>query len=108
MLLSLFPNNIGQANIVSITFDASLHGWGALVQWWSNIDAVVIVGHRPSSEDMQHQVRRDAEAASSSLAFDATSRLLNLRSTTCIIRNHARGALSSLWKGNYISTHLHS
>ena len=103
MLLSLFSNNIGQAHIVYITF---LPGRGALVRWWSNIYAVVIVGHLPLSEDMQHQVRREAEAAS--LAFDATSRLLNLRSTTCFIRNHARGALSSLWKGNYISTHLHS
>ena len=106
MLLSLFSNNIGQAHIVSITFDASLHCWGALVRWWSNIDAVVIVGHLLSSEDMQHQVQSQAEAAS--LTFNATSRLLNLRSTTCIIRNHAQGALSSLRKRNYISTHLHS
>ena len=58
MLLSLFSNNIEQAHIVSITFDASLHGWGALVRWQSNIDAVVIVGNLRSSEDMQHQVRR--------------------------------------------------
>ena len=56
MLLSLFSNNIEQAHIVSITFDASLPGWGALVRWWNNIDAVIIVGHLPSSEDMQHQV----------------------------------------------------
>ena len=55
---------------------------------------------------MQHQVRREAEA--DPLAFDAASRLLNLRSSTCIIRNDARGALSSLRKGNYKSTHLQS
>ena len=78
----------------------------ALVRWWSNIEGVVIVGHLPSSEDMQHQVRREAEAAP--LAFDAASRLLNFRSSTCIIRNDARGALSSLRKGNYKSTHLQS
>jgi hypothetical protein len=55
---------------------------------------------------MLHQVRREAEAAH--LAFAASSRLVDFHSATCIIRNDARGALASLRKGNFRSTHLQS
>ena len=103
---SLLSNQVGSARIVAITVDASLHGWGALIRWWNNIYGVIIVGHLPDTDDMQHQVRREAEAIY--LAFTASSRLVDLHSATCILRNDARGALASLRKGNFRSTHLQS
>jgi hypothetical protein len=101
---SLITNQVGSAHIVAITYDASLHGWGALIRWWNNLDGIVIVGHLPSNDDMLHQVRREAEAAV--LAFTASAKIVDLHLATCILRNDARGALSSLRKGNFRSTYL--
>jgi hypothetical protein len=45
--------------VVTISWDSSVHGWGAVVRWWDNLDGKVIAGSLPDSEDMQHQVRRE-------------------------------------------------
>ena len=91
---SLLSNQVESTHIVAITVDASFHVWGALVRWWNNIDGAIIVSHLPDTEDMLHQVRREAEAAY--LALEASTRLVDLHSATCTIHNDACGALASL------------
>ena len=71
---------MGQANIVAITIDAFLHGWGALIRWWNNIHGVIIVRHLPDTDDMSHQVCREAEGAC--LALIASSKIVDLHSAT--------------------------
>ncbi len=51
----------GDAHIVIITWNASLHGWGMVLRWRAN----------PDSDDMRHQVRREALAGV--LAFEAAA-----------------------------------
>jgi hypothetical protein len=94
----------GLAHIVVITWDASVHGWGAVIRWWANRDGKVIVGSLPSSPDMLHQVRREALAGV--LAFEAADRLIDLSDATVILRNDAVGALAAFRKGSFSSTFL--
>ncbi len=77
----------GPAHIVVITWDASVHGWGAVIRWWANRDGnlKVVIGSFPSSPDMLHQVRREALAGV--LAFEAADRLIDLSDATVILRN---------------------
>ncbi len=56
---SLTACQTGDARVVTISWDSSVHGWGAVVRWWDNLDGKVIAGSLPDSEDMQHQVRRE-------------------------------------------------
>ena len=62
----------GSANIVTVTWDASLHGWGAVLCWWTNRDGKVIVRTLPDSDDMHLQVRR--ETLTGVLSIEAASR----------------------------------
>jgi hypothetical protein len=50
----------GSARIAVITWDSSLHGRGAVLRWWDNRTGTVIIVTLPDSDDMQHQVRREA------------------------------------------------
>jgi hypothetical protein len=94
----------GPARIATITWDASLHGWGMVLRWWDNRDGKVFVGTLPDSDDMRHQVRREALAGV--LSLEAASLEINLRDATVILRNDAVGALSALRKGSFSSTFL--
>ncbi len=86
----------GDARVVTITWDSSVHGWGAVVRLCDNLDCKVIVGSLRDSEDMQHQVPR--ETLGGVLAFESASRELVL-SDWVVMRNDAVGALSALQKG---------
>ena len=94
----------GSARIAVITWDASLHGWGLLLRWWDNREGKVVVGSLPDSDDMQHQVRREAHAGT--LALEAAARELDLSGAVVIMRNDAVGALAALRKGSFSSTFL--
>ena len=94
----------GSARIVTVTWDASLHGWGMVLRWWANRDGKVIVGTLPDSDDMRHQVRRETLAGV--LSIEAASREVDLRDAVVILRNDAVGALSALRKGSFKSTFL--
>ena len=94
----------GQARIVVITWDASLHGWGAVVRWWANPQGKVIVGSLPDTPDMQHQVRREAMAGV--LSYEATARILDVADASVILRNDAVAALAALRKGSFKSSFL--
>jgi hypothetical protein len=89
---SFTAGQTGDARVVTITWDSSVHGWGAVVRWWDNLDGKVIVGSLPDSEDMQHQVRR--ETLCGDLAFEAASREHVLSYAWIVMRNDAVGALS--------------
>jgi hypothetical protein len=92
------------ARIATITWDASLHGWGMVLRWWDNRDGKVFVGTLPDSDDMRHQVRRETLAGI--LSLEAASLEINLCDATVILRNDAIGALSALCKGSFSSTFL--
>ena len=94
----------GLAHIVVVTWDASLHGWGMVLRWWANRDGKTIVGTLPDSPDMQHQIRREAQAGV--FALEAASAELDLTEAVVIMRNDALGALSALRKGSFSSTFL--
>jgi hypothetical protein len=94
----------GDAHIVVITWDASLHGWGMVLRWWANREGKVIIGTLPDSDDMRHQVRREALAGV--LAFDAAALELDLSDAVVILRNDAAGALAAFKKGSFTSTFL--
>ncbi len=91
----------GSAHVAVITWDASLHAWGMVLRWWNNKKGVVIIGTLPDTEDMKHQVRREAYAGVQ--AYEAAARVLN---ANVILRNDAIGALTSLRKGCFSSTFL--
>ena len=94
----------GLARIVIITWDASLHGWGMVLRWWDNKEGKVIIGTLPDTDDMQHQVRREAFAGV--LSLEAAAAELDLKEATVILRNDAVGALAALRKGSFSSTFL--
>ena len=94
----------GTAHIVVITWDSSLHGWGAVVRWWANRDGKVIIGTLPDSDDMSHQVRR--ETLGGVLALEAAALEIDLTDAIVILRNDSTGALSALRKGSFTSTFL--
>ena len=58
----------------------------------------------PDSNDMHHQVRREAHAGT--LALEAAALKLNLSCATVIVRIDAIGALSALRKGSFSATFL--
>jgi hypothetical protein len=94
----------GEAHVVVITWDPSVHGWGAVVRWWDNKGGKVIVGPLPDTPDMLHQVRR--EALGGVLCFEAASRVVSLEGATVIMRNDASGALAAFPKGSFSTTFL--
>ncbi len=64
------------ARVVIITWDSSVHSWGMVLRWWANSTGKVIVGTLRDSDDMLHQVRR--EALGGDLAFEAAAREIDL------------------------------
>ena len=101
---SFMAGHTGDARVVIITWDSSVHGWGLVLRWWANPAGNVIVGSLPDSDDMQHQVRR--EALGGVLAFAAAAKEIDLSDAWVIMRNDAVGALSALRKGCASSTFL--
>ena len=101
---AFLAGDTGLARIVVITWDASLHGWGMVLRWWDNKDGKVIIGTLPDSDDMKHQVRREALAGV--LSLEAAAGLLDLSDAVVILRNDAVGALAALRKGSFSSTFL--
>jgi hypothetical protein len=59
---------------------------------------------RPDSDDMRHQVRREALAGV--LAFNAAALELDLSDAVVILSNDAAGALAAFKKGSFASTFL--
>ena len=98
-----FAGETGSARIAVITWDASLHGRSLLLRWWDNRDGKIVVGSLPNSDDMQHQVRREAHAGTP--ALEAATRELDL-SCAVVMRNDAVVALAALHKGSFSSTFL--
>jgi hypothetical protein len=94
---AFLSGSTGDARVVIFSWDSSVHGWGAVLRWWACPDGKVIVGSLPDSDDMQHQVRR--EALGGILAFDAATREVDLTEAWIVMRNDAVGALSALRKG---------
>ena len=74
------------------------------LRWWANCEGKVIIGTLPDSEDMKHQVRREAWAGV--LALEAAALELDLSKAIVILRNDAVGALTALRKGSFSSTFL--
>ncbi len=70
-----------------------------MLSWWANIDGEVIIGTLPDSEDMRHQVRREALAGV--LALEAAALEVDLSDAFVILRNDATGALSAFRKGSF-------
>ena len=75
---AFLANETGAAHVVIITWDASLHGWGMVLRWWDNKECLVIIGTLPDTEDMQHQVRREAYAGVLSLEAAARAKRSSL------------------------------
>jgi hypothetical protein len=94
----------GSAHIASITWDASLHGWGAVFRWWDNREGLTLVGSLPDTLDMTFQVRRETMAGL--LSLEAAARVVDLSNAVVILRNDAVGALAALRKGSFKSTFL--
>jgi hypothetical protein len=101
---AFLAGDAGPARVVVITWDSSVHGWGARVRSTACPDGKIIVGSLPDSEDMQHQVRR--ETLGGILAFEAASREFDLSDAWVIMRNDCVTALSALRKGCSSSTFL--
>ena len=94
----------GDARIVVLSWDASLHGWGLVLRWWANREGKVIVGSLPAGDDMQHQIRR--ETCAGVLSLEAADLEVDLSGATIIFRNDAVGALAALRKGSFASSFL--
>ncbi len=75
-----------------------------MLRWWANVDGKVIIVTLPDSEDMRHQVRREALAGV--LALEAAALEVDLSDAVVILRNDATGALSAFSKGSFSSTFL--
>jgi hypothetical protein len=101
---AFLAGDTGSAHIASITWDASLHGWGAVLRSWDNLSGRVIVGSLPDTPDMAFQVRRETLAGV--LALEAAARIIDLSGAVVLLRNDAVGALSALRKGSFKSTFL--
>jgi hypothetical protein len=91
----------GSARVVTITWDASLHGWGMVLRWW---ETQVIFGSLPDNEDMRNQVWRETPVRT--LALEAAALEIDLSDTVVVLRNDAAGALTALQKGSFASLFL--
>jgi hypothetical protein len=77
-----------------------------VLHWWANPTGKVITCTLPDSDDMLHQLRR--EALGGVLAFEAAAREHDLADSDAwvVMRNDAVGALAALRKGCSSSTFL--
>ncbi len=101
---AFLAGDVGNAKVVVITWDSSVHGWGTFVRSPTNPEGKVIVSSLPSLEDMQHQVRQ--ETLGGVLAFKAAARELDLSDSWVLMRNDCFAALAALCKGCSSSTFL--
>jgi hypothetical protein len=65
LFAAFLAGETGPARVVTITWDASLHGWGMVLRWWDNRAGKVIIRPLPDTEHMSHQVRREPLAGTS-------------------------------------------
>ncbi len=56
LFAAVMAGETGDARIAVITWDASLHGWGPVLRWWSNRSGKVVVGTLPHSADLSAAV----------------------------------------------------
>jgi hypothetical protein len=85
-------------NVVVVTCDCSYIGWGATIRSSASQTPTLIVSTWAGNEVRDAQVHR--ETCGGCLALESASKVVDLHSTTIIMRNDATGALSSLRKGN--------
>ncbi len=86
--------------LFSLTWDASMHGWAALLRWWVEGPGGRSLRERswPEGEDVSEQPYRECLAAP--LALEAAAQALDLRSTIGLLRNDAEAAVAALRKGS--------
>ena len=88
----------------SLTWDASPHGWAALVRWWDEVHGRMalqerlVVGSWPDEEDVTEQPYRECLAAA--LALEAAAQMLDVRGRYALLRNDAEAAIGALRKGS--------
>jgi hypothetical protein len=84
----------------SLTWDASRHGWAALLRWWAegpggrSLRERLLIGSWPDGEDVSEQPYRECLAAP--LALEAAARVLDLRSRIGLLCNDAEAAIAAL------------
>ena len=108
-----------EARILVITFDASVHGWAAVLRTSPVEPGVVVVGGYRTAVDLlgaafispaalpdcpAAQIYREALAGF--LATQAASKRYPLADYTVLIRNDCRGAIAALRKGSFRSPAL--
>ena len=88
----------------SLTWDASPHGWAAVLRWWDSTGAapalrdLLLVGTWPAGEDVAEQAHREALAAP--LALEAACQAVDLSVRYGLLRNDAEAAIGALSKGS--------
>lgn len=88
----------------SLTWDASSHGWAALLRWWGERDGSMelveqlLVGTWPDGEEVGEQPHRECLAAP--LALEAAAQVVDLRGKCGLLRNDAEAAIGALRKGS--------
>lgn len=87
-----------------MTWDASSHGWAALLRWWvegpggRSLRERLLIGTWPGGEDVSEQPYRECLAAP--LALEAAAQVLDLRGRIGLLRNDAEAAIAALRKGS--------
>ena len=87
-----------------LTWDASPHGWAALLRWWDTSEEApvlrdqLLVGSWPAGESTADQAHREALAAP--LAMEAACQAVDLRVRVGLLRNDAEAAIAALSKGS--------
>jgi hypothetical protein len=88
----------------ALTWDASTHGWAALLRWWDTSKAapvlrdLLLVGSWPTGENIADQTHREALAAP--LAVEAACQAVDLRVRGGLLRNDAEAAIAALTQGS--------
>jgi hypothetical protein len=97
---------IPNAKTAALIWDASIHGWGAVLRTSPEDQGLVMVGTFSPDEQqwLSEQVWREARAGV--LAFRAATQSVSLQGWTVIMRNDATGALAALRKGSTRSSVL--
>ena len=87
-----------------LTWDASPHGWAALLRWWdttgrgAELKDQLLVGSWPAGESVDEQAHREALAAP--LALRAACQSVDLRARFGLLRTDAEAAIGALAKGS--------
>ena len=104
-LLREFERGQGAGGLsFTLTWDASPHGWAALLRWWSpscqggELLERLLIGTWPVGEDVGEQAHREALGAP--LALEASCAALDLRGCFGLLANDAEAAIGALRKGS--------